>query len=502
MGSVLGSVRRTGLRGAGAVSRVRSGRLWLLAVGLLSLGAAKAPGPPNIVLLMADDQGYGETGYAGHAQVRTPELDAMAAAGLRFDRFYAAAPLCSPTRASVMTGRHPVRSGVLSRNYALRQEEVTLAQHLREAGYRTGHFGKWHLGPVRAGSPVSPRAFGFQKYFSADRSFNLDDVLSQNGETPIQFDGEGSDFVVTEALRFAQRARAAGKPFLAVVWFGSPHQPYRATPEDLAAYGGGTDPLSRRFAEITAMDRAIGRLRRGLVELGIARNTLVWFCSDNGPPDDVRENGGLRGAKGSLGEGGLRVPGVIEWPAVVPAGRRLATVAVTSDMLPTLLDVVGIDPGRRPLDGVSLRPAIEGRPLERAGVGFWTYPIEGEVGNPPWLPAADLVGEKHPRAARVPAVFYNFRHPESKRSELTGAAAWISGPWKLRVEPAEAPDAPVVVSLYDLASDPAEERDVAAENPRFVANLKGALQRWQASVERSLTGEDYAIPVRLGMRAR
>ncbi|MFM9079896.1 MAG: sulfatase-like hydrolase/transferase, partial [Opitutaceae bacterium] len=279
----------------------------LLALVICSAPATAAPAAanrPNIVLMMADDQAWGETGYNGHPHVKTPVLDEMARTALRLDRFYAGSPVCSPTRASVMTGRHANRSGAFAPNYSTRPEEITIAQILRAGGYRTGHFGKWHLGAVKRESPVNPARMGFDEYLSHDNFFEMDPPLSRNGATPEIIKGESSELVVAEAARFARKVAAEGKPFFIVVWFGSPHGPYSGTPADLALYSKvQKEELRHRFAEITAMDRAIGRFRAALREAGVADNTLVWFNSDNGLPREHKGesfDGDWRGAKGTV----------------------------------------------------------------------------------------------------------------------------------------------------------------------------------------------------------
>ncbi|MEC7768749.1 MAG: sulfatase-like hydrolase/transferase, partial [Acidobacteriota bacterium] len=187
---------------------------------------AQAIDRPNFILLMGDDHGWEETGYNGHAYLRTPVLDEMAATGLRLDRFYAAHPNCSPTRGSVLTGRHPNRFGTFAPNWSIRPEEITVAHLLREAGYATGHFGKWHVGPVKATSPTNPGAMGFDEWLSHDNFFELNPILSRNGGPPTRFEGESSAILIDETIRFIRRSNQRGTPFLAVVWFGSPHEPY------------------------------------------------------------------------------------------------------------------------------------------------------------------------------------------------------------------------------------------------------------------------------------
>ncbi|HCQ99780.1 MAG TPA: N-acetylgalactosamine-6-sulfatase, partial [Acidobacteria bacterium] len=229
----------------------RSARSLLLISCLATLPVLASSTPavdrPNVILLMGDDHGWEETGYNGHVYLRTPVLDQMASTGLRFDRFYAAHPSCSPTRGSVLTGRHPNRYGTFAPNWSIRPEEITVAHVLREAGYATGHFGKWHVGPVKAASPTNPGAMGFDEWVSHDNFFELNPSLSRNGGPPTSFQGESSAILIDEAIRFIERSRQRDTPFLAVVWFGSPHEPYSGLETDLALY----DDLPARYAETT-----------------------------------------------------------------------------------------------------------------------------------------------------------------------------------------------------------------------------------------------------------
>lgn len=219
---------------------------WMLAV-VVALADAQAADRPNIILLMADDQGWGETSYNGHPHLQTPALDEMASSGLRLDRFYAASPVCSPTRASCMTGRHANRSGAFGAGWSTRPEEITIAQILKDAGYRTAHFGKWHIGAVKKGSPLSPNRMGFDESFSHDNFFEMDWELSRNGGPPESFKGDGSEVVVGEALGFARKVVAEKKPFFIVIWFGSPHAPYSGYEKDVAPFKGLGDAMARRL---------------------------------------------------------------------------------------------------------------------------------------------------------------------------------------------------------------------------------------------------------------
>jgi arylsulfatase A-like enzyme len=461
----------------------------------LALGQASSP-RPNIVLLMADDQGWGETGYHGHPFVKTPVLDEMAATGLRLDRFYAGSSVCSPTRASVMTGRHANRSGVFSWNYSTRPEEITVAQLLRQAGYRTGHFGKWHLGAVKKESPVNPQRMGFEEYLSHDNFFELNPILSRNGDTPERIAGESSEVVMQAAIEFLKKAGSAAQPFFIVVWFGSPHGPYSGLESDLAHYHAvPKEEMRQRFAEITAMDRAIGQLRDALKSLELAENTLVWFNSDNGIPiadEQDSFNGGFRGRKGLIYEGGFLVPAVIEWPGVVTRPRQSSVPCVTSDILPTLLDLAQItypDPDR-PLDGISLRSLIvsAGMTERPSPIGFWKYDAKEESQNPRWIPA-DLSRGTTPTTSQSNIDFTNFVHPIAKTSDFGGEAAWTDNRYKLISRAHKSK--PTILELYDLHTDPKETTDLADKHPAVVARMLAELQAWQASVERSLSGADY-----------
>jgi arylsulfatase A-like enzyme len=392
-------------------------------------------GKPNIILCMTDDQGWGDVSYNGLTQIKTANLDAMAAEGMRFNRFYAAHPSCSPTRASVMTGRHPYRMGVFWPGMPLRKGEMTIAQTVKRAGYSTGHFGKWHLngvaGPGKVipdSDPMSPRNVGFDESFSVSNYF----------------------VIVAEALKFIGKNAVKSKPFLAVVWFGSPHVPHKPLKADQDAAGG-----SAYYGEIAGVDRGMGTLRAGLRKLGIADNTMLWFCSDNGSwldekaPTAHGSNGVLRGKKGELWEGGIRVPGIIEWPARIKKPVVTDVPVVTSDIYPTIVELLNIRiPDQvQPLDGISLLPLLDGQMKERPRpIGFWHH---------------------------------------GGKSLDDGPAAWIENRYKLHRRPADK------YELYDLSIDLSEKTDIAAQNPEIVNRMKVEMENWLASVKRSNHGEDY-----------
>ena len=333
------------------------------------------PGKPNVILCMTDDQGWGDTGYNGHPVLKTPELDAMAAAGIRFDRFFTAHPMCSPTRASCLTGRSPTRYRCMTWGHDLPLAEVTIAEAVRTAGYATGHFGKWHLGgiPEATGgtgqglpesfdaAPRHPGNQGFDEWYSNGNTFDLGSAILYHGEERLVLpEKDTSDAVMDLALEWIGRQAEAGKPFLAVIWFSAPHGPHKAAPEYAAAYATAKKQADY-LGELAGVDHAMGRLRRGLREMKVADDTMLWFCSDNGAGPGG-STGGLPGAKKFLSEGGNRVPGILEWPARIRRPFATTIPASTLDIYPTVLDVLGITMADEvgPVDGISLVPLIAG----------------------------------------------------------------------------------------------------------------------------------------------
>jgi len=421
----------------------------------------------------------GDSGYNGHPELKTPNLDSLAKSGLRFDRFYAAHFNCSPTRGSIMTGRHPARYGTFGPGSPIRAQELTVARVLQLAGYATGHFGKWHLNgkngdkntteipgrAILASDPLSPGRLGFDEWVSADNFFDLDPVLGRNG-VPEKFYGDSSDITTDEALKFVRRQASAGKSFLAVVWFGSPHVPHQALPADKAAYSALPEKDQNYYGELTAVDRSVGRLRAALRELKIADNTLLWYCSDNGGAAGPKSTGNLRGSKGTLWEGGLRVPALVEWPARIPKPFATQMPCSTLDMYPTLLEATGTVATNpiQPLDGISLLPLFDRQTESRSKpIPFWS----------------------------------NVRNHNSH-------AALLDWPYKLHTNPvarraqkgqnvgAKLP----AVLLYDVSKDPKETTDLAGQEPERVLKMTALLEAWKASVEKSLAGADYAAAPR------
>ncbi|QDT62835.1 sulfatase family protein [Calycomorphotria hydatis] len=431
-------------------------RILLTALALLLANAAFAE-RPNIVLMMADDQGWGQMGYYDHPVLKTPNLDAMAANGLRFDRFYAGNPVCSPTRATVLTGRTNERTGVRDHGYAMRRQEKTLPSALREAGYATGHFGKWHLNGLKGpGAPIfaddthHPGQFGFDTWVSVSNYFDRDPIMSRQGEFE-DFEGDSSEIIVAEALKFISQQVENDKPFFSVIWCGSPHAPWRAGKEDTAEFASLDKNSREHYGELVAIDRSVGTLRQGLRDLNIAENTLVWYCSDNGGLNKVQPDtvGGLRGYKGQIYEGGLRVPAVIEWPAKITEPRITEYPAGTVDIFPTLAAIVGLPESAilKPCDGTSLYPLFTEEQGER----------EKPLG---------------------------FRYYDN--------TTLIDNDWKiLHVRQRRKSKDPLNYELYNLASDPHEEHNLVDEHPGIFRRMKRKLIEWNKSVDRSVAGKDY-----------
>ena len=445
--------------GTSAFNRVSASLVLLGMVLSVPLMADK----PNVLLVMSDDHGWTQTGYYGHPLLKTPNLDAMAEEGLRMDRFYATAPMCSPTRAAVLTGRTNDRTGVFRVGDPINKQEQMLSTAFREAGYSTAHFGKWHLNgsnipghQIPASDPLSPGELGFDYWLSISTQFNLDPVLSRNG-VPEQFEGDGSEVIVDEALEFITRETKKGRPVFVVIWYSTPHRVFEATEEDAAPYLDRTDKTSAlQLGELAAMDRSIGTLRQGLHDLGIAENTLVWFTSDNGglPDIDYGEHlgvhpdstGHLRGFKKDLYEGGIRVPTIIEWPGTIEP-RVSHYPSSTTDIFPTLIDVAGLHPDsiNAVNDGVSL--------------------------------------------ARVLANDEPSRREEPMGFRVVAGRAWLDNDWKLVRNYTSGEDGEF--ELYNVVGDPSETKNLARQRPEIADRMMKELAVWEVSIERSIAGADY-----------
>ncbi|BDS05614.1 N-acetylgalactosamine-6-sulfatase [Oceaniferula spumae] len=455
---------------------------WLV---ILSVGA-QAASKPNIILVMADDQGWGDTGYNGHPVVKTPNLDAMAKNAMVFNRFYAGAPVCSPTRGTVLTGRNNNRINILDHGWFMRDQEYTIAQALKAEGYVTGHFGKWHVGSVQAGSGSNPSARGFDQWLSAPNFFDTNPYLSRQGKVE-QMKGDSSTIVIDETIKFLKQHKDSGKPMFAVAWYSSPHSPHQEKPSSGKMYQGVKG--APFFNEITALDETLGRLRKQLREMDLHQNTILWYCSDNGGL--MTESSGGRGKKGDIYEGGLRVPALIEWPAAIKPGTT-EIPAVTSDIYPTLLSLIGSkQKPKRPLDGIDLREAIVGdMHVRKTGIGFWRHSAGGNATHSDrilkQIMKAQQAGKATPYPERIKGDQNIKQHP---LNSFPGHAAWLE--WPLKLHRNENQKGKVGYELYNLEKDPMEKSNIAAQNPEDFDRLKLSLKSWQESVIRSLNGGDY-----------
>jgi arylsulfatase A len=353
--------------------------------------APAGPARPNIIVLLCDDLGYGDLSCFAHPAIRTPNLDQLAAEGLKLTHCYSASPVCSPARAGMLTGHTPNRLGIrdwipANSGIHLRPQEVTVAQLLRSAGYRTCHVGKWHLNSRTDGSEPTPGDAGFQHWFYTQNNAapgHLNPVnFIRNGTPAGPLKGASSHIIVEEAMGWLQGAK--GEPFFLNVWFHEPHEPVAAADEYLEMYPGETNPDRRQYyANVSQLDAAVGRLMKYLDDHGLRDNTLVFFTSDNGPETLNRYKaanrsygspGPLRGMKLHITEAGCRVPGIIRWPGRARPGSVSEEPVSGVDLLPTLCAMAGIQPPRdRVIDGASMLPLFEGRPISRPHPLYWQY---------------------------------------------------------------------------------------------------------------------------------
>lgn len=441
---------------------------------------------PNIILVMADDQGWGDAGYTGHEFVKTPALDEMASEGFVFDRFYAGAPVCSPTRASVMTGRNPVRTKTTNHGRYMRPQEQTIAETLKEAGYVTGIFGKVHLGSGQPNSDCNPTGMGFDEWAVGLNFFDNDPYLSFNGKVK-HCEGKGSVILMDEALKFLEKHKDGGRPIFTVIWFPSPHDPHQELPEGPSLYD--KKRMAGYYREVTLLDQQVGRLRRELRNMDLSGNTILWYCSDNGGLN--KETSGGRAKKGSIYEGGLRVPAIIEWPEHELKGRTSVPVC-TTDMYPTLMSMAGVElKAPNPLDGVDVSGVIYGKKSKRgAAMGFWH---NFQKGQSTWSDKIlKAIMEKQQAGAPEPHNKWRmhkdvYEFPQFAEDYAKGHAAWLDWPWKLhRINGNK-------YELYNLEDDPMETNDLHEDDEhktRF-ERMKKEHNEWMRSVVRSINGKDY-----------
>ena len=481
--------------------RLLSALLALLCVA--SLQAAETKRPPNVIFILTDDQGWGDAKFAGHPYLKTPNLDRLAREGTWLRQFYVAATVCSPSRAAFMTSHYPARHQIHghfadhAQNAArsmpdwLDADVTTLPDLLKQAGYATAHFGKWHLGHGK-GAPA-PEAYGFD----VSKTTNSNGAtLGDEGKEPY-FRARSTALMVDETIRFAQTNR--DRPFYVNLWTLVPHAPLKPTPEQLAVYadlqcnpedpafgewmqnylGKAKDPRSQMqvfAASVTDLDTQVGRLLDALDELGLTNDTLIFLSSDNGPEDyrignaanaGVGSPGPLRARKRSMHEGGIRTFGIVRWPGKVPAGRIEETaVSGSVDFLPTIAALAGVKV-----------PA--------------TLAPDGEDKSGHWLGGA--------AAPRVQPLYWEWisgvQGPED--GYMPPPLCVRDGPWKLFVR-----HDGQGAQLFDIPKDAAEKHDVAATHPEVVKELTAKALAWAKTLPASPARDKFAAtPVRTTPRA-
>ncbi len=431
-------------------SPMRGGRLALLLTLTVVTGCHRRSPPdaprPSVLVIIADDLGFADLGCMGAADVATPNLDRLAREGVRLTNAYAAAPTCTPTRAAFFTGRYPPRSGLEGpippalTGPGLPVTETTLARLHKDAGYRTALFGKWHLGYRMV---HGPEAHGFDEFFGVrgsghDYYTHRDYVgaldLHQNGE-PIEMEGYTTDLVTEFARRYLRQH--ATERFFVVASYTAAHWPFQppGRPDDVRNPGNWFDGTREGYAAmIERMDEGVGMLQDELERQGVLDDTLIVFFNDNGGENAYfSDNGVLQGGKGSVHEGGIRVPCFLRWPARLPRGATVDAPSITMDLSATLLGLAGIEPPR-PLDGIDLMPLIRGEPAPDRML-FWRI----------------VRRDRRQWAAREGRFKY------------------------LRIEDHE--------MLFDVESDPGEATDLLAVHPERTARLRSALRAWDVEMD-------------------
>lgn len=410
------------------------------------LGAAAKPS--NVILILTDDQGYGDFSLRRNPFLQTPNLDRLAAEGAEFTRF-SVSPVCSPTRAALMTGRYPLRTGVhgvTKGRETMRMNEVTLAQSLKAAGYRTALMGKWHLGE---NYPYVPHARGFDEFVGfrpGHWNWYFNSPAEHNGKA-VQLKVYVADALTDESIRFIDQARR--DPFFLYLAYNTPHAPYQVpdTYYDRFAGKGLAADTQAVYGMVANLDDNIGRVLAHLDKRGLAEDTIVVFLCDNGPQTD-RFVAGLRGRKGSIYEGGTRSPLYMRWPKKIAVGRKIDRLCGHIDVLPTLLDLCQVKrlPGPE-LDGISLRPLLEGQPASDRTI--FTHADQQADPTKPW-----------PGCART----QRFKMANGKE-------------------------------LYDLLADPGESTNIAGQHPEVLARLNREYEHWFSSTLDGFSAGAPPVPI-------
>ena len=413
---------------------------------------------PNILLILADDMGWGDLRCHGNAKLSTPSLDRLKTQSVELEHFHVS-PICSPTRSSLLTGRHHARLHVINTSDGLEVmhgDETTLAEALKPAGYVSGCFGKWHNG---SNHPSTARGQGFDEFFGFSGGFfpnYFDPQLERNGvSTPTK--GFITDVLADAAMSFIEQNKA--QPFFCYVPFNACHSPMQAPQDLFEKYRTvGFEPKDAAvYAMIENLDRNVGRILQKLDQTGLSANTIVLFTTDNGP-NTARYNGGMRGGKGSVFEGGLRVPCFIRWPDKLKAGSRIPEITQHVDVLPTLLELASVPlPKQQPLDGVSLVPLLQGK------ASSW-----------PQRTLFDLTGRGGKDGTPIP------EYPGTARTQTH---RWVHDGKQ--------------AMLFDLRNDPGEKSNLAAQQPALAAEMEKAYLSWFQEVTARSGGKVARFPITL-----
>ena len=453
--------------------------LCLLAVVATGLTAIAADKRPNLIVIMVDDMGYGDAGCYGGSAFPTPNLDRMAREGMKFTDFHSSGPVCSPTRAGLLTGRYQQRAGIAgvvyaafkrNRHHGLQMKEITFAEVLREAGYRTGMFGKWHLGYEEQYNPTHQGFDRYVGYVSGNVDFHrhidgagVFDWWHQNKKTREQ--GYTTHLITKHAVDFIKANKR--DPFCLYIAHEAPHDPYQGPDDPPVRKEGETkliydhrEPVhaARAYREMMfEMDKGVGEVLDTVEKLGLAKDTFVMFFSDNGATGPG-SCAGLYGMKGTLWEGGHRVPGLAWWPGRIKAGSTSRQLAITIDVMPTLLDIAGIKaPGN--LDGRSLGPFLFGGARTEARRLFWQYGNAKAMRDGRWKLVLNG-GKPSKKALALPNI--DWQRPSDGRDKI---------------------------ALFDLRQSPNETVNLAANQPKRVAAMRKAIADWEREVNSGATAQ-------------
>jgi len=464
----------------------------LAASATVGAESARLGDRPNIVVIVADDLGYGGLSCQG-GDLQTPHIDSLAKSGIRFTSGYVSCPVCSPTRAGLNTGRYQQRfghefnpgpGGNASAEFGLPLTEVTIAERLKAAGYTTGMFGKWHLGHTRERLPLSR---GFDEFFGfpggahpyLKSMFGTPNSILR-GYEPVDEKEYLTDAFTREAVAFIDHHARDARPFYLYLPYNAVHTPMDTIDKYMKRFPDIQNPLRRRHAAmLAALDDGVGAVMDSLRRNGLEERTLVFFFSDNGGPtsSNTSSNKPLRGYKGQVLEGGIRIPFMVAWKGHLPAGRVDDRPVIQLDIMPTAVAVAGGSmPTDRPIDGVNLMPYLTGKqtapPHE---VLFWRMGPQAAVRKGDWklIRHEGSATDSQPaaRAARK-------SRPGAKRQPATDEEAASRGP--AGIGPAGS------VHLYNLAKDIHEDNDLAAQNPEKVKELSAALDAWESQLAKPL----------------